>query len=365
MKIAAQLMLVIFVAVLITIGVMLIPGLFGGAGKGTSGMLRSSDGGKTWVSTGTLEKERETDKEKNIDTIGILDLQKHPKDESILFIGSQGMGLFKSDNGGALWYRVHDENNVVADNADVQRIAISRKDPDIMYVSIVQNGKQYVARSIDGGRTFFQVYIAATDTERIYALGCDAFDTALVYMITNNGLFLKTYDGGGSWRFVEKLSVGARDIIVSRINDLFMIGLDGSVRKSADQGTTWTEINTKGVLAGGKGNMLAFFAIDRNFDTTLYIGSGNKVYRSYDDGVNWQPLNLIVKTEKVNVSSFAQDPQQPHILYVGAGSKLYKSTDAGESWSVYHVHDSEKPFQYLWVKESDTQELVAVFSNGR
>ena len=358
-------MLVIFIAVLITVGVMLVPGLLGGGSKGTSGMLRSSDGGKTWVSLGVLEKEKETDKEKSIGTVGILDLQKHPKDEAVLFIGSLGAGIFKSDNGGALWYHLHDENNFVADNADVQRIAISRKDPDIMYVSILQNGKQYVARSTDGGRTFYQVYIAATDAERIYGLGCDAFDTAIVYLVTNNGLFLKTYDGGGSWRYTEKFLIGAKDLIVSRKNDLFMIGIDGSVRKSSDQGGAWTDINTKGVVAGGKGGGLAFFAIDRNFDTTLYIGSGNKVYRSYDEGANWQPLNLIIKTELVNVSSFAQDPQQPHILYVGAGSKIYKSMDAGESWSVYHVFDSEKIFQYLWVQESNPQEVVAVFSNGR
>jgi photosystem II stability/assembly factor-like uncharacterized protein len=387
MKVAIQITILVFVV----IGVVLLVwsifsaftsgqgGLFGGSEAPSAGILRSEDGAMHWVQTGKIEDGI------SIDTLDIIDFVPHPEDPNVFFMTTNGQGIFKSSDRGENWSRLKDKNGLLQDTSAVFKLAINNLDSKVFYITVFQNGRSYVFKSTDGGESFIQIYIASTPEERIYAVGIDNVNPNLVYLVTDTGLFLKSFDAGASWNFAGKLRVGVRSLTITPRNDIYAFNLDSTISKSSNQGLTWEDLQLQGISTpapaaqGGpmpislfdlfkkkEQPMLAvnFFVIDRNFTNVIYLGSGNQVYKSYDEGKNWSPMNLIVKTEAVNVMAFAQDAANPGTLYVGVGGYVYKSLDNGESWQVYQVADTSKIMKFLVISKDDPNDLFAVYNGG-
>ena len=99
-------------------------------------------------------------------------------------------------------------------------------------------------------------------------------------MGTEQGTWLSTNEGR-SWRQRDttpkaRVSWGASD-------QLYSAGLDGKIRRSVDQGKTWTEVG--GSAGGGPKDFLA------TADGTLYAYMrGGKVRTSPDGGKTWSDL---------------------------------------------------------------------------
>lgn len=376
--------IIVIIALLVFIGSVLINTLSnisgflpGGTSRsGTAGLWMSSDGGISWAMTGVLENK------KKFSSVDVLDFVVHPADKTIFYAASNGKGLYRSTDAGENWTSVTDSNGILNSKTVVYKILISNKDPNIIYAAIYQNNRGYIVKSADGGDSFFEIYVAPKIKEKIYAINMDAYNPLLLYMITDQGLFLKSFDGGNSWNFIEKLNNGAREIIISPKDDIYVLSLNGSLIKSQNQGIAWENINVRGGDVGAlvnsknpaflpkntvslsSGAKVLFLKINVNFNNILYAGVGNKIYRSYDGGKTWGQLNLIVKTENVSVSSFAQDKNDPRVMYVGvSGSQIYKSLDDGNSWSVHNIQNTGKAPSFIFIGEG--KEIFAVFNNGQ
>lgn len=99
----------------------------------------------------------------------------------------------------------------------------------------------------------------------------------------------------------------------------------GGVYKSADQGDTWTQVNS------GLGNLdVRALATDPATAGVVYAGThGNKVYKSTNHGTSW----TLVATgfSSTNVLSLVM---KTGLLYAGCDDgKLYKTTDGGANWT--------------------------------
>lgn len=101
----------------------------------------------------------------------------------------------------------------------------------------------------------------------------------------------------------------------------------GILLKSANGGDTWKKSDS---TVDGKGVCLA---VDPHDPQKLYLGSRySGMYRSTDQGSNWQPINDGLPTTFKVFRSIAIDPADSQRIYIGVGGKVYQSADGGDSW---------------------------------
>ena len=121
------------------------------------GLYRSSDGGKTWQHTWT-EITRNSGLPKGI--LGKIGLAVSPARENRVWavVDAEDGAIFLSDDGGENWERRSEDRNLLARPWYYQHMYADPQDPETIWVLNVQAWK-----SVDGGRTFFEVYIPHGD----------------------------------------------------------------------------------------------------------------------------------------------------------------------------------------------------------
>jgi photosystem II stability/assembly factor-like uncharacterized protein len=62
-------------------------------------------------------------------------------------------------------------------------------------------------------------------------------------------------------------------------------------------------------------------------------GTRTGVFRSADDGQNWQQITRVDDAELLNVDSLAIDPRDARTIYVGTYHLPWKTTDGGKTWN--------------------------------
>ncbi len=125
-------------------------------------------------------------------------------------------------------------------------------------------------------------------------------------------------------------------------NILLASFLEGAnVLKAIDGGVTWQD-KTGGLQPG---NVSMKFAFDPNNPRNIFFASGCGLYRSVDEGENWEQIGFIEfegQIFPIQASAVAISPLDSTIFVGGndgtcftdpLGSRsIYKSTDGGESW---------------------------------
>ena len=212
-----------------------------------TGMFRSIDGGETWVESNA-----------GLGPPGyIIPIVIHPDSSNVIFIGTWGDGIFRSDDYGGTWhFWVNDFRGKI-----VWSIIIHPDNPDIIFVST----DEAVYKSTDGGRKW---------TEKMEGLFGDHYQLTMdpnnvdilwvynYYWSPDGGVFRST-DGGESWvkkdrgllragfeeRTVYTLIIDPEDsniLYCSEIGDCYFRDRMG-VYMSTDGGENWESIATEAV----------------------------------------------------------------------------------------------------------------------
>ncbi|MGE5243853.1 MAG: VPS10 domain-containing protein [Betaproteobacteria bacterium] len=199
--------------------------------------------------------------------------------------------------------------------------AISPHDHNKIYL-----GSQYVHRSTDGGQSWQQISpdLTLNDKTRqqssggltpdnigveyadvVHAIAESPKQAGLIWAGTNDGLVQLTRDDGKTWTNVTKnipdlppfgtvnniepsrFDAGTAYITIDfhQMNDR-----DPFVYRTTDYGSTW-----KLITNGIPHTMLSYAHCIREDPVTrglLYLGTENGVYVSFDDGGEWQPLQM-------------------------------------------------------------------------
>src|ERR1700675_1224095 len=176
----------------------------------------------------------------------------------------------------------------------------------------VNAGKNWAVISPDLSRESYETpanlgVFAGSDPEKgkhrgvIYAVAPSFKDASTIWAGTDDGLIHITRDAGKTWQNVtppqltpwSKVSIieaGHYDAgtAYAAINTFRLDDLRPHIYRTRDFGKNWVEI-TKGLADNAPLNVVRE---DPTHKSLLFAGSETSVYVSFDDGDNWQPLQL-------------------------------------------------------------------------
>ncbi|OHA14858.1 MAG: hypothetical protein A3G49_04180 [Candidatus Sungbacteria bacterium RIFCSPLOWO2_12_FULL_41_11] len=331
--------------------------------KDDIGFFKSQDGGASW------EKKNESEERIPINAFSILDFAFYPalvdksgvylKDSKIIFVGTKGGGLWKTEDGANSWKKVSDKNKILEADAWVHKIAISKSNPDEMYLAVFQKNRGRILKSSDGGNSFIEVYFTPLEKFGVFDVFVDEAGT--VFIVTGQGGFFESRDHGKTWKIVRWFKDGLIELAVNPNNysTMYVLSPPGNIFKTPDKGKSWIDITP--ALSEFDGAKINQYLYIDPASSNLFLASNYGLLKSSSGGVSWDHVRVIIPPEALPALAVATDPRNAGIIYVSASSQLYKSSDGGTSWSVANS-PSGKKLTMLKIDPKNPEVMYAVVS---
>jgi photosystem II stability/assembly factor-like uncharacterized protein len=311
-----------------------------------------------------------------------------PNDNNVMLVGAASGGIFKTTNGGSVWYPVFDNEAALA----VSSIVYDPSNTNIIYAgtgdkansshSRIGNG---IYKSTNGGETWSE--FALSEVKIINKIIVHPTNSNIIYVAAignyfsrnpNKGIY-KTTDGGSNWDKILYIDdeTGFSDIHIHNSNpDIIFatsyrrfrsnqqsIATSENVKifKSSNAGLNWE------ILENGLPNykvckiMMDIAPSDPNTLYASYVDSTANLlglFKSSNGGNNWVscPTNGISDIYKGfgwYFHKIAIHPTNTNTLYL-CGVELYRTTNSGTSWnlaaptwSTYEVHADKHDLVFL------------------
>lgn len=272
-----------------------------------NGIYKTTDGGLNWQKTDT--------------TIISQCTYIKFKDRNNGFAYSQAGGgqLLKTVDGGQHW---------IAYNSTLENInSIEFIDQEAI-VAISDEGIIY--RSPDNGDSWQPVY-----SDQHYLLYYDVHfvNKTTGFIAAHSGGILKTTDGGLNWTLYSPTHIDVEALNFST-NSIGFAATWNNLYTTIDTGSNWTPLGLTTLQTSDRWRYIHFF----NKDTGIVVSETPiKIFKTYNGGINWQPINLNILYADNFLASFSVD-QTVFLSTDGAyGKQLLHSVDAGETWSTQYV----------------------------
>jgi len=395
--------------------------VFGGdffGGTYSAGVVKSTDGGATWASSGLTYSQAQTTQ--------IFKLLINPLTPSNL-IAATSVGVYYTSNSGTSWIKVL--------NGKFYDIEFNSQDPNFVYA--VNDNQVY--RSSNGGANFSpysnifstnsngRVSIAVTsDTNYVYAYAA----SNNLYLSTDGGLYFSpvgiqppitlygVYDcvlevapnnsqyvmvggvdavysntGGNSWNGLgaAKVHPDVHEILfLNSSGSSYYFCCDGGLYKTTDGGISFTDLsnnlqikqyyrissstkNFNKIYGGSQdngtdqlisGNAKHIFwadgtecLVDYNDEKTVYVSTQNGyLQRSKDET---KSFNQLTSFGGAWVNPLAQNPLNPYSIYI-AQSAIRKSVNQGDNWfTISSGTNFNFPIERIVVSNIDTNTIYA------
>ena len=270
--------------------------------------------------------------------------------------------FFKTTDGAASW---NNNNNL---DIDVNTLAIAPSAPSTIYAGTFAGPY----KSTDGGATWLATQTAGLPAfPSATALAIDPGNPLVVYAGMINGGLYKTIDGGASWSSVPVALNGAG--VFSIVFDpstpsTIYLGSGNSVFKSTDNGSTWTQLTNFGIP--GTPNVRTL-AIDPTNPAIIYAGTfGSGTFKTTNSGSSWTAINAgMAGSFKDYVNSIAIDVLNPSVLYAGSGNStiggsINKSTNGGSTWAPVNTGVPNFQISALIADRTNSQTVYAATTGG-
>jgi len=361
---------------------------------GGVGILKSTDGGKTWDIL---------DAEEGLTGLYVGSLFMHPRNPDILLAGAghdywslaydqnnreiSPSGVFLSEDGGASW-------KLTLPHTQIYSVEYCLSDPNIAYAA----GPFAVYRSQDSGHTWKNMtgdvhYWGPTgivagfpidmqcdprNPDRLFVnnygggnllsedggitwnnasqgysgaivnggLALDLTNPAHLFVAARSGLF-SSPDGGLTWSglaYKPARAAEAMDVAISPSNPTIILSAPwdtSHIIRSINGGLAWTLVKPNPdhtqVLAIQFSTVdpqtvyAAFGSGNCKYGTTNCTEDGAGIYISHDAGQSWQEANDAT-SQTLDVMALAIHPADPGTAYAGAMNGVFKTTNSGISW---------------------------------
>ena len=250
--------------------------------------------------------------------------------------GSYGLGILRSDDGGATWAPSLDWQR--AQGRGVQRVRVHPADADLVWAATTEG----VYKSTDGGDTWANVHpvVMAMDvvlrpSDPDWAIASHGDQES-----AGKGIY-RTTDGGASWTqltdgvpddFIGKIILDTypdEDRVIASVGD--GITTDVPTRttliRSEDGGDTWQTVSTFD-YARFQG-WFSHFARPSPLVPNLVFLGGVRFYRSLNGGTS---VGGDADVHSDN-HDLAFHPTDPDVAWIAGDGGVYKTTNRGNSWT--------------------------------
>ena len=372
------------------------------AGHTGNGVLRSDDGGVSWVQSS-----------QGITNTKIHEVVIAPSNPQIVYAGSHG-GVFRSDDGGLTWQPRNDGLEFL----NVATMDVHPSNPDIVYASTgVQLNTNHTLHFVSGFQSGDGLY-KTTNGGRSWTRTDEGLEEYGIVTLMGDpnlpfrfwlggaaarGAFMSP-DGGDTFIFAPSLASHYSMIIVSGRRPPYPLyqtstQIFGELMKSEDLGRTWTlqksqflrgisqETRDTGlyVESGLTHIHLPGLAIDPNDDNRLYVGNvhdayqpvdfnltGAHIFRSTDGGATWTESSegFPIATQ-TSIGFILVDPTDSNVVYVATtvhesttAIGVYRSDDAGGTWSPATTGLSSLDIRHLAADPVNSGTVYAATGSG-
>lgn len=264
----------------------------------------------------------------------ISDLAVAPSDPSVIYAATESTGLFRTDDGGGVWKRL----GSFSSDTLIYRILVEPSDPNCIYVFFFQDTGNHLIVSENGGLSWTQrsitgltdIFLSPHRRGVLFATGES----------DDGGRFYRSFDGGATWTTIL-LSTGswawaggiAQDFIDPAV--IYTIIFGGSrdetvLMRSEDTGLTWTP------AWAANGRLARFLALDPGSRTQdgrrnsrIYMAGESGLFRSDDEG------RTMARIFDSDIGSLIVDPAHADYIYAQDNrfNSLAASYDRGASWT--------------------------------
>ncbi len=317
----------------------------------------------------------------------INDMENHPTNDRIIYAGTAGGGVWKSNDGGTTFNSIFDDYC-----QSIGAVELDPNDPDnTIYVGTGETWPRNsvsigdgMYKSVDGGSNWKK--IGFEKSERIANIIVNPKNSKEIYVAVLGALWgdsevrgvYKTTDGGDTWNKLLYVNqkTGCADLAMDPKDPNILYasmwefrrtgwsfesgGENSALYKSIDAGKTWNKIHNG--FPKGKLGRLAIAIAPSNPSILYTVIEAEEdlrkgLYRSDDAGKNWKQLNndFGITVRPFYFSRIVVDPRNPEVIVKGGlfgsisrdGGKTFKSL--GQMHSDIHditfdIHDSDRMY---------------------
>ncbi|MDP2529102.1 MAG: hypothetical protein Q8W51_05145 [Candidatus Palauibacterales bacterium] len=309
-----------------------------------------------------------------------------PGQPSTFYFGAVVGGVWKTTDAGGHWRPVFDGQPI----ASIGAIAVAPSDPNVIYVGTGEPDPRGdisfgdgVYKSTDGGKTWTNVGLR--DTRHIGDIVVDPRDPDVVYVAALGHMFgpneqrgvFRSTDGGKTWEKVlyRDENTGAVDLSIDPNNPRVLFAALWQVRRrpwqlvnggpgsglyeSTDGGSTWTQVQGRGLPPGTLGRLSVSVSGADGEVVYLLVNHKTKggLYRSDDGGATWTLVNdsQTIQQRPWYYFRVYADPKDPNTVYV-CNFLFHRSTDGGRTFGTIRLPHVDN--HALWIDPSNPDRMI-------
>lgn len=330
------------------------------------GILKSTDGGKTWKNKGLVDAQH----------FGPISINPNNPDEVVvgatghLYSPNEERGMYKTTDGGDTWRKTL----FVSDEAGIIDLVRAPDDANILFASawqkdrkawdFVGSGKDSgIYKSTDGGGSWQLVSTEGSGFptgDGVGRIGLTAFDANTIYAVLDN----QEHREPTKEEKKEGLQKGDfKEMTMDAFLGLDDKTLEAFLRDNNFQDKYESDTVKEMVKAGDiKPSDLQNYLDDANsqlFDTPVI---GAEVYRSEDGGKSWSKMNAdflddVFYSYGYYFAWIRVDPSDKDKIYIG-GVPIIKSADGGKSWTSISAENVHSDHHALWINPKIPGHLI-------
>lgn len=313
----------------------------------------------------------------------------------VIFVGAASGGVFKTDNGGATWNPLFDEQPLI----NIGSLKIQQSNPSVIWVGTGEgnprnslNLGEGIFKTLDGGKTWKRMGLEKT--RNIHRILIDPTNPNTVYAAAignpygihpERGVF-KTTNGGESWERIlyTNDTSGCAELIMDPSNPNKLIanmwqhqrkpwnfnsgGPGGGIYITVDGGKNWKKLSKEeGLPADPIGRCGLAFAPGRsNIVYAKVEATKNGFYKSEDGGFKWTLVNsdpAQVTDRPFYYNEIYVDPKNENRIY-DIHSTVTFSEDGGKSFTTLIPYNGIHPDHHAWWIHPTNENLIIEGNDG-
>ena len=296
-----------------------------------------------------------------------------------IYLGTASGGVWKTENGGASWTPVFDEQPI----QNIGAVAITQSNSSVVWAGTGEGNPRNsvslgegIYKSLDGGKTW--KCMGLQKTRNIHRIIIDPNNPDIVYAGVMGNPFMehaergvyKTTDGGENWKLIlhtnDTSGVGDMVMDPSNPNKLFVNmyqhkrtpwslkggGSGSGLYVTYDAGKTFKKLTKEEGLPAGEFGRIGI-SISRSQPNRVYAlieASKNGLYRSDDGGLKWELVNSdpsVVTNRAFYFQDISCDPKNENRLY-NINQMISVSEDGGKTFKNVIPYSGIHPDHHAW-----------------